>query len=161
MIARFGGDEFLALFEACRRRCRGRGHALRRGGIRALAEPPIGGGHRGLLDRSVGIATTTEVANEATTLLSNAEAAMYRAKLRGGSSVEVFGESMRIAVGAESTEHSLHRALERGELMLYYQPVVEIGGRGRRGRGPASGGSIPTRAWSPPTGSSPWPRRAG
>jgi EAL domain-containing protein (putative c-di-GMP-specific phosphodiesterase class I) len=60
-------------------------------------------------------------------LLSNAEAAMYQAKYWGGSSVETFGESMRLEVfDRMSTEHSLHRALERSELMLHYQPVVEV-----------------------------------
>ncbi len=96
-------------------------------------------------------------------LLSNAEAAMYRAKRRGGSGVETFGESMRIEVlDRMATEHSLHRALERSELMLHYQPVVEIDGvdHGRR-RGPhpmAAPRAGPGRA---PIGSSRWPRRAG
>ena len=54
---------------------------------------------------------------------------MYQAKRRGGSSVETFGESMRIEVlDRMTTEHSLHRALERRELTLHYQPVVEIDG---------------------------------
>ena len=56
--------------------------------------------------------------------------------------VETFGESMRIEVlDRMSTEHSLHRALERSELMLHYQPVVEIDGVttvGRRGAGPVA-----------------------
>ena len=52
---------------------------------------------------------------------------MYQAKGRGGSRVETFGESMRIELlDRMTTEHSLHRALERSELMLHYQPVVEL-----------------------------------
>jgi EAL domain-containing protein (putative c-di-GMP-specific phosphodiesterase class I) len=54
---------------------------------------------------------------------------MYQAKRRGGFGVETFGESLRIEVlDRMATEHSLHRALERSELMLHYQPVVEVGG---------------------------------
>jgi EAL domain-containing protein (putative c-di-GMP-specific phosphodiesterase class I) len=80
------------------------------------------------LDASVGLALNTFGVDDGAELLSNAEAAMYQAKFRGGSSVETFGESMRIEVlDRMSTEHSLHRALERQELMLHYQPVVEIG----------------------------------
>ena len=41
----------------------------------------------------------------------------------------MFGEAMRVRVlDRMSTEHSLHRALERSELRLFYQPVVEIKG---------------------------------
>ena len=86
-------------------------------------------------------------------LLANAEAAMYQAKRRGGSSVETFGESMRIEVlDRMATEHSLHRALERSELMLHYQPVVELGGGDHGGGGgagpvaasrPGAGGPLP------------------
>ncbi len=62
-------------------------------------------------------------------LLAHAEAAMYQAKRRGGFGVETFGESLRIEVlDRMATEHSLHRALERSELMLHYQPVVELAG---------------------------------
>ena len=54
---------------------------------------------------------------------------MYQAKRRGGGTVEVFGEVMRMRVlDRMNTEHSLHRALERRELRLFYQPVVEING---------------------------------
>ena len=63
---------------------------------------------------------------------------MYQAKRRGGFGVETFGESLRIEVlDRMATEHSLHRALERSELLLHYQPVVEVRGtdHGRR-RGP-------------------------
>ena len=73
-------------------------------------------------------------------LLAHAEAAMYQAKRRGGFGVETFGESLRIEVlDRMATEHSLHRALERSELMLHYQPVVEVRGAttvGRRGADP-------------------------
>jgi len=134
VIARFGGDEYLALFEGTGTDAEAEAMRFAEAALEALAEPFKVEDTEVFLTASVGIATTTEVANEATTLLSNAEAAMYRAKLRGGSSVEVFGESMRIAVKERmTTEHSLHRALERGELMLYYQPVVEIGGQGAVG----------------------------
>ena len=78
---------------------------------------------------SIGIASTSARVTEATPLLSNADAAMYQAKKRGGGSVEVFGEAMRVRVlDRMNTEHSLHRALERSELRLFYQPVVEIKG---------------------------------
>ena len=74
---------------------------------------------------------------------------MYQAKRRGGGTVEVFGEVMRMRVlDRMNTEHSLHRALERRELRLFYQPVVEIhGSPSRGGRGARCVGSIPNRDW--------------
>jgi diguanylate cyclase (GGDEF)-like protein/PAS domain S-box-containing protein len=129
LIARFGGDEFLALFH----NGAGTAHINASAFIDrvrvALVEPFTVEGTEVFLDISVGVALNTFGVDDAAELLSNAEAAMYRAKDRGGSGSETFGESMRIEVlDRMSTEHSLHRALERSELMLHYQPVVELEG---------------------------------
>jgi len=129
LIARFGGDEFLALF----RNGAGTAHINASafiGRVRAsLADPFVVEGNEVFLDASVGVALNTFGVDDTAELLSNAEAAMYQAKGRGGSGSETFGESMRIEVlDRMSTEHSLHRALERSELMLHYQPVVELDG---------------------------------
>ena len=54
---------------------------------------------------------------------------MYQAKRRVGFGAETFGESLRIEVlDRMATEHSLRRALERNELVLHYQPIVELAG---------------------------------
>ncbi len=120
----------------------------------ALSRPFYVQGTELFLDASVGVALNTFGVGEGSTLMSNAEAAMYRAKRRGGSRVEIFGESMRIeTLDRMTTEHALHRALERHELMLHYQPVVEIGGETTvvgvealiRWQHPAQGLVAPTR----------------
>ncbi len=125
VVARLGGDEFLVLFD---------GHDAEREAVNfadralhALTTPISAAGGEVFITASVGIACTTERISEATPLLSNADAAMYQAKKRGGGGFEVFGEAMRVRVLDQMhTEHSLHRALERSELRLFYQPVVEI-----------------------------------
>ena len=95
----------------------------------ALSEPFVVEGTEVFLDASMGVALNTFGVDDTAELLSNAEAAMYQAKRPGGSGSETFGESMRIEfLDRMSTEHSLHRALERSELMLHYQPVVELEG---------------------------------
>jgi len=127
VIARLGGDEFLVLFD---------GHDAEQEAVafsgrvlHALAAPIAAGDREVFITASIGIACTSPRVTEATPLLSNADAAMYQAKQRGGRTVEVFGEAMRLRVLERMhTEHSLHRALERRELRLYYQPVVDIGG---------------------------------
>ena len=129
VIARSGGDEFLALFQSPDGRAHDRASAFVERARHALAEPFAVADTEVFLDASVGVALNTFGVNEAGVLLANAESAMYQAKDRGGSSVETYGESMRIELlDRMSTEHSLHRALERSELELHYQPVVELDG---------------------------------
>ncbi len=129
LIARFGGDEFLALFGSLAGTAHLNATAFIERVRDTLAEPFVVEGTEVFLDASMGVALNTFGVDDTAELLSNAEAAMYQAKDRGGSGAETFGESMRIEVlDRMSTEHSLHRALERSELMLHYQPVVELEG---------------------------------
>src|SRR3954453_17814928 len=60
-------------------------------------------------------------------LLRDADAAMYRAKEKGGGVYEVFDDEMRErAVKRLETENALHRPLERGEFILHYQPQTSL-----------------------------------
>jgi diguanylate cyclase (GGDEF)-like protein/PAS domain S-box-containing protein len=127
VVARLGGDEFLVLFDGDDAEMEASAYAQR--ALHALGSPIRAGDGEVFVTASVGIACTSPRVTEATPLLSNADAAMYQAKQRGGATVEVFGEAMRMQVLERMhTEHALHRALERHELRLFYQPVVEIGG---------------------------------
>ncbi len=128
-LARSGGDEFLALV------CDAGGRADRLAAafverVRlALSRPFVLEGSEVFLGGSVGIALNTFGVDDPEELLAHAEAAMYQAKRRGGFAVETFEESLRIEVlDRVTTERSLHRALERSELLLHYQPVVELEG---------------------------------
>ncbi|HEY5251613.1 MAG TPA: EAL domain-containing protein [Acidimicrobiales bacterium] len=125
VVARLGGDEFLVLFDG--ENAEAEAEAFSERVLEALSVPITAGTNEVFITASIGIASTSARVTEATPLLSNADAAMYQAKKRGGGSVEVFGEAMRVRVlDRMSTEHSLHRALERSELRLFYQPVVAI-----------------------------------
>lgn len=134
LLARFGGDEFVALFVDRT------GHAHRRAGAfteyarRVLRDPFHVADQDVFVNASAGIALNAFGVVEGSELVANAEAAMYRAKRRGGAAAETFQEPMRIeALDRMATEHSLHRALNRRELMLHYQPVVELDGSGAVG----------------------------
>ncbi len=129
LVARFGGDEFLALVTDASGGAEGKAAAFV-GRVRtAMSSPFPVEGAEVFLDASVGVSLNTFGVDDPDDLLAHAEAAMYQAKRRGGFGVETFGEAIRIAVlDRTTTEHSLRRALERSELMLHYQPVVEVQG---------------------------------
>jgi diguanylate cyclase (GGDEF)-like protein/PAS domain S-box-containing protein len=129
LVARSGGDEFLALFHSRVDGAHARASAFADRARHVLARPFEVAGTEVFLGASIGMALNTFGVDDAASLLANAESAMYQAKNRGGACVETYGESMRIQLlDRMTTEHSLHRALERSELMLHYQPVVELGG---------------------------------
>ena len=86
-IGRFGGDEFLALFESQSGTAHSDASAFIERARNALTAPIEIDGREVFLDASVGIAVNAFAVDDPATLLSNAEAAMYQAKRRGGSSV--------------------------------------------------------------------------
>lgn len=90
--------------------------------------------YRGLplgLDASVGIALAgREHPSEARDLLRHAGLAAKQAGERGQGHCELFDPAMRDAVMARSdVERGLHQALERGELVLAFQPIVDLPSR--------------------------------
>ena len=125
-VARFGGDEFTVLCESV-------GGVLEAVNVadriqREIAEPLTAGGAELRLSASIGIALAEPGEEiESSRLVEDADAAMYRAKERGGNRTELFDVAMRErAVEALSIEQELQRALEQGELRLMYQPLVRL-----------------------------------
>jgi EAL domain-containing protein (putative c-di-GMP-specific phosphodiesterase class I) len=75
---------------------------------------------------SVGIAIADADATPES-LLRDSDAAMYRAKERGRGRVEMFDDALRSkAERRMATESALHRALEREEFTVHYQPIVDL-----------------------------------
>src|SRR4051812_35995561 len=123
-LARFGGDEYTALCEPTSA-YQGLAIAARLGV--ALPRPIKWGGHEMFLTASVGIAFGRH-GDQPADLIRDADVAMYKAKERGPGEVETFDVEMRTcALQRLEIEHDLHRALERDELQLYWQPIVELG----------------------------------
>ena len=78
------------------------------------------------LSASIGIAIAGP-GDSPETLLRDADAAMYQAKAGGKGRWELFDEEMRSSARFRlETENALHRALERDELRIYYQPIIEL-----------------------------------
>ena len=79
------------------------------------------------MSASIGIAVTNRSSERASSLLQDADAAMYRAKRRGGARHELFDEAMHTqAVSRLLTERALRRALDRDELRVLFQPEFDL-----------------------------------
>ncbi|HWS45691.1 MAG TPA: EAL domain-containing protein [Acidimicrobiia bacterium] len=127
-VARFGGDEFTILCEDLpHESARERAIEIAQRLLASIERPFVVRNAETFVGISIGIAlssTGTETADE---LLRDADAAMYHAKDAGRGRAEVFDDTMRARVLARhATENALHRAIERGELRLFFQPIVSL-----------------------------------
>ena len=124
VIARFGGDEFVVL---CADLAGEQGaSAIARRLLDAVAEPVKLGNEEVFVTASIGIAIAGG-SDTSDTLLQHADAAMYRAKNNGRARAVVFEpDEHGSAVEALRTGTDLHRALERGELVVHYQPIANL-----------------------------------
>jgi diguanylate cyclase (GGDEF)-like protein/PAS domain S-box-containing protein len=124
VVARLGGDEFVILLEEVRDAEDAAEVAHRI--LRAVRDPFPLDGEEVFVTASIGIA----VADPSSTpddLLRDADAAMYRAKALGRDRVELFDAALREEATARlQLETSLRRALESGELAVFYQPEVDL-----------------------------------
>lgn len=123
-LARLNGDEFVALMtdlddvpavEAVVRRLLG-----------VVAEPIELDGRLHYISASIGVSVAPFHGMDPTDLLHAADSAMYAAKSSGRSTFQWFTAEMSEAISANlRIEDDLRRAIERGELTVYYQPIVD------------------------------------
>jgi diguanylate cyclase (GGDEF)-like protein len=122
-VARLGGDEFAVVVRAG---ADGAAEAISRRLIDALREPIRVGGQEIGISASVGIAHLTGQA-AADGLLADADIAMYVAKNSGKARFEVFRQDMRDrAQRRANLEQQLARAVDQGEIDVFYQPIVAL-----------------------------------
>ena len=123
--ARFGGDEFAILLE----QTRGEGEVMDVANriSAALGRPLQVEGKDVDLNASIGIARAQPQQN-ADEVLRNADVAMYHAKARGKACAVLYESGMHAAVlDRIELQADLRKAIERAELALVYQPIVELG----------------------------------
>ena len=123
--ARLGGDEFTILVEDVA----GVGEGVRIAErIADVLQPPFTLEEQEVfITTSIGIALNNSTQERAENLLRHADLAMYRAKHKGKACCEVFEPSMGTdALERLRLENELRQAVERGEFMIYYQPILKL-----------------------------------
>ncbi len=125
VVARLGGDEFTILLN-------------RTGSIsdvvqiaervqRSLARPFQLDTYEVFTSASIGIIVSDEIMRQPEDFLRDADAAMYRAKEAGKARYEIFDREMHAHnLSLLELEMDLHKAVERAEFELLYQPIIDL-----------------------------------
>ncbi len=124
-VARPGGDEFTVLLGKLAS-ARDAGLVARQL-IKSLSRPFEVDGHTIYVGASVGIAIYPQDGVSGADLLKKADSAMYRAKDTGRNRFVYYEESMNVeAQRRAALDHELRQAFERNELLLRYQPQIDV-----------------------------------
>lgn len=124
-VSRLGGDEFVVVLPSLDQPKAAEKVALKL--VDALAPPIDLGGQELRVSASIGISLFPEDGRDTETLLRNADSAMYHAKDMGRNNYQFFMEQMNVAAAERlRLENDLHRALERQEFELHFQPRVSV-----------------------------------
>jgi diguanylate cyclase (GGDEF)-like protein/PAS domain S-box-containing protein len=124
-VTRVGGDEFVVLLSEV-------AHAgdagVKAGKILAALNAPLEIDQHNLrVTASIGVTTYPEDGQETAMLIKNADLAMYQAKENGRNNYQFFEKGMDVrALERQSVEENLCFALDRGELVMHYQPKIRL-----------------------------------
>lgn len=124
-VCRFGGDEFLVMFPQIDTQ-----EQIEQAGDKLMSvfeDPVILKGQEFYITASAGVAVYPIDGEDVETLIKSADLAMYTSKDHGKNQVTFCSPIMKEAVKEKmQLTNDLYRALEREELLLYYQPQVQI-----------------------------------
>jgi diguanylate cyclase (GGDEF)-like protein len=124
IVARFGGDEFIIARELA-----SRADSERLAGriLEEINRPFRIDGERLELGCSMGIALLPDDGQDIDTLMQGADVALYHAKINGKNQVRFFDPAMnRDLVRKKEIEAELRAALQRDELSIFFQPIVDL-----------------------------------
>jgi diguanylate cyclase (GGDEF)-like protein/PAS domain S-box-containing protein len=125
LVARLGGDEYTVMMRPVRDLQEVAACAQKL--INVLSAPFEVNGHELFITGSIGISIYPDDAPDASTLLKNADIAMYRSKEQGKNTYQFFSNEATAATFEHlMLETSLRRALEREEFVLHFQPIVDL-----------------------------------
>ena len=124
-VGRLGGDEFIALLPEVADESDAERVAQRV--LEVMREPIYVSGQECFVTASVGVALFPRDGSSVADLMRNSDVAMYAAKGQGKNSSAIYGPQLA-GRGREKLEleSALHKALERNELVLHYQPKIDV-----------------------------------
>ncbi|MEL7691371.1 putative bifunctional diguanylate cyclase/phosphodiesterase [Citromicrobium bathyomarinum] len=123
-IARFGGDEFVFF---CKVSDRAESERLARRVLNHILRPMRLDAERMEISASMGIALMPDDGTDAERLMQAADLALYHAKFEGPGTLRFFDPAMtRDLANRREIEAELRLAIQRDELSLFYQPIVDL-----------------------------------
>jgi len=126
LVARLGGDEFVVVAKVESRSFDEAAALL----LVHLGEPIVVAGRTIYPEASIGVVSFDDSYSTPAELLRDADIAMYEAKHRGRAQFAIFDAEMRRRVATDSQlVDDLRRAIERVELVPYYQPIISLASR--------------------------------
>lgn len=124
-LARIGGDEFFILLPGIEDDCGVQTIATRV--VDAFAQPYVVNGHEHFVTASIGVTMFPTDGADGQVLLSNADLAMYKAKELGRNRYHFFTQEINRRMQERLViERRLRGAVARHELLLHYQPIVDL-----------------------------------
>jgi len=127
-VGRFGGDEFGAIVSDLSKP--GDAGVVAQKVLDAIAQPYKLDARDTYVSASVGISLFPADGDNPEALVMNADTAMYRAKEQGRNSYQYFTREMNErALARVQMEAAMHRAIERKQFLLHYQPMVDLKSR--------------------------------
>ena len=123
LAARLGGDEFAIMLDSAV--CMEDAVRIAERILAAIRAPIFIDDREVILEASVGVGECRDGVSDS--LIGNADVAMYAAKAKGKGRVQIYEEGMHaLAVERQTLIAELRQALERRELVVYYQPGFEL-----------------------------------
>jgi len=124
-VSRLGGDEFtVVLYKLEEAKTAG---VVAERLLESLQTPMLIDGHEIVITPSIGIAIAPQDATTVEDLLKRADTAMYHAKATGKNNYSFYSSAMKVtSVGRLKLESDLRHAVDRNQMVLHYQPQVNI-----------------------------------